>query len=460
MTAIDAFAANANRSEERPARLVPADMDYAAIAETIARPALGKPGRGWFYALIFTAIATAVLAGGFVWLLAVGIGIFGNNTTIVWGYPIANYVWWIGIGNAGTLISALLLITRQRWRASINRFAEAMTIFALVIAGTFPIIHLGRPLYAYWLAPYPNTMHLWPQWRSALVWDFFAILSYLLFSILFWYTGLLPDLAAFRGRARTRAARIFYGVLALGWHGSARHWQRYRVFAITMAGMAVPLVCSVHSIVGLDFAASLEPSWQETIFPPYFVVGAMFSGFAMVVVLAALIRWGFGLQALVTDRHFDLMAQILVMSSLVMGASYATEWFTAWYGGEAAGRNVVRFMFTGPYSPLFYAMLLFNVVFPQVFWFPAARRNIVLISVIAILINVGMWLERILIIWMTLAHDYMPSMHRLFFPTAGDWLFLITPLGFFAFLFLVFVRLLPSISIHEVRELKHEEAAT
>jgi Ni/Fe-hydrogenase subunit HybB-like protein len=459
MTAAGAFASNEKQGQPGTTPLVPPQMSYEDITAAIARPALQGPGRGWLYGLICSAIVSAALIGGFVWLFSTGIGIFGNNTASVWGFPIANYVWWIGIGNAGTLISALLLITRQRWRASINRFAEAMTIFAVAIAGIFPIVHLGRPSYFYWVAPYPNTMHLWPQWRSALVWDFFAILSYLIFSLLFWYTGLLPDLATFRGRAKTRGVKIAYGILALGWHGSARQWQRYRIFAITMAGMAVPLVCSVHSIVGLDFAASLEPSWQETIFPPYFVVGAMFSGFAMVVVLAALIRWGFGLHAVVTDRHFDLMAQILLMSSLIMGASYATEWFTAWYGGEAVNRNVVHFMFTGPYAPLYWAMLLFNVVLPQFFWLQAVRRSVLIVCVIAILINVGMWLERILIIWMTLSHDYMPSMHRLFFPTAGDWLFLFAPLGFFALLFLVFARLLPTISIHEVRELKRQEAS-
>jgi Ni/Fe-hydrogenase subunit HybB-like protein len=459
MTAASAFGSNETQGEPGTTPLVPPQMSYEEITAAIAHPALHGPGRRWLYGAILGAVATAALTAGFVWLFSTGVGIFGNNTSSVWGFPIANYVWWIGIGNAGTLISALLLITRQRWRASINRFAEAMTIFAVAIAGIFPIVHLGRPFYFYWVAPYPNTMHLWPQWRSALVWDFFAILSYLIFSLLFWYTGLLPDLATFRGRAKTRGAKIAYGILALGWHGSARHWQRYRIFAVTMAGMAVPLVCSVHSIVGLDFAASLEPSWQETIFPPYFVVGAMFSGFAMVVVLAALIRWGFGLHALVTDRHFDLMAQILLMSSLIMGVSYATEWFTAWYGGEAVNRSVVSFMFTGPYAPLYWAMLLFNVILPQSFWFQAVRRSVLLICLIAILINVGMWLERILIIWMTLSHDYMPSMHRLFFPAAADWLFLFAPLGFFAFLFLVFARLLPTISIHEVRELKRQEAS-
>ncbi len=430
------------------------------VADLVARPVLGDgAGRGWLIAFLAASLGAIVMAGGLVWLLAVGIGIWGINSSVVWGFAIANYVWWIGIGNAGTLISSMLLIMRQRWRASINRFAEAMTIFAVTIAGIFPIIHLGRPMYFYWLAPYPNTMTLWPQWRSPLVWDFWAILSYLLFSIVFWYTGMIPDLAALRDRARSRTAQLFYGALALGWRGSARHWSAYRTFTITMAAMAIPLVCSVHSIVGLDFAASLMPGWQDTIFPPYFVVGAMFSGFAMVIVLTALVRWGFGLQSIVTVMHFDIMAQILAAAALIMGVSYSTEWFSAWYGGREPERSVVAFMFTGPYAPLYYAMLLFNVILPQIFWFPAARRNILLLCIVSILINVGMWLERILIIWMTLSHDYMPSMRLLFYPTVADWLFLFAPLAFFALLFIVFVRLLPAVSIHEVQELRREEAA-
>ena len=281
--------------------------------------------------------------GSIGWLFYKGIGIWGVNSTVVWGVAIANYVWWIGIGNAGTLISSMLLLTRQQWRGSINRFAEAMTLFAVAIAGIMPIMHVGRPLYAYWLAPYPNTMALWPQWRSALVWDFWAIVSYLLFSILFWYVGLIPDLATMRDRTRTRAGQLLYGAFALGWRGSARHWKRLKTLHTTMAALGVPLVCSVHSIVGLDFAASLMPGWQESIFPPYFVVGAMYSGFAMVVVLALAIRWGLNLQAIITANHFEVMGRILLMASIVMGYSYATEWFMAWYGGQHSERSLVVF---------------------------------------------------------------------------------------------------------------------
>ena len=396
---------------------------------------------------------------GLVWLLVAGVGSWGINTTVVWGYAIANYVWWIGIGNAGTLISSMLLLTRQRWRASINRFAEAMTLFAATIAGIFPIIHLGRPQYFYWLAPYPNTMLLWPQWRSALVWDFWAILSYILFSLLFWYVGLIPDLATMRDRAVSRPGQVLYGFFALGWRGSAHHWRRHDTLHTTMAALAVPLVCSVHSIVGLDFAASLMPGWKEGIFPPYFVVGAMFSGFAMVVVLAIGFRWGLRLEALITLNHFDVIAKVLLMASIVMGYSYATEWYMAWYGGQPADRSLVAFMFTGTYAPLYWGLLVCNVLAPQVFWIRRARRNLAVIFVVAILINVGMWLERILIIWNTLSHDYMPSLWRVFQPSFWDWTFLISPLGLFAFLFLIISRVIPTVSMFETRQLAHEERA-
>jgi len=445
-------------AEPESPRFVPASFKDSTVVNLVARPVLEEPGTGWLLAFLAASLGTLTFGGTIIWLLTSGVGVWGINSSVVWGSPVANYVWWIGIGNAGTLISALLLVTRQPWRASINRFAEAMTIFALVIAGIFPIIHLGRPMYFYWLAPYPNTMTLWPQWRSALVWDFWAILSYLLFSILFWYSGMIPDLAALRDRARTRTTKLFYGALSLGWRGSARHWAVHRVLSVTMAALAVPLVCSVHSIVGLDFAASLMPGWQEPIFPPYFVVGAMFSGFAMVVVLAALMRWGYGLQSVVTVRHFDIMAQILAASALIMGASYATEWFSAWYGGRAPDRSLVVYFFTGPYAPLYWAMLLFNVVLPQIFWLPSARQSILLICIVSILINVGMWLERILIVWMTLSHDYLPSMFRLYFTKWADWLLILAPLGFFALLFLLFAKFLPAVSIHEVQELRREEA--
>jgi Ni/Fe-hydrogenase subunit HybB-like protein len=453
------LALSSQRAREELPPLLPDRATDSWITATIADPVLTRSaGRGWWIAMACAAPLALIAFVAMALVLSSGVGVLGNNTTVVWGFPIANYVWWIGIGNAGTLISALLLLTRQAWRASINRFAEAMTLFAVSIAGLFPILHLGRPQYFYWLAPYPNTMTLWPQWRSALVWDFWAILSYLLFSIVFFYVGLLPDLACFRDRARTHAGRMIYGAFALGWRGSARQWRLHNVFYSTMAALAVPLVCSVHSIVGLDFAASLAPGWQETIFPPYFVVGAMFSGFAMVVVLAAALRWGFGFQRILTIRHFEAMALIILASSLIMTLSYATEWFSAWYSGQTADRSEVVFAFTGSYAPLFWLQLFCNCAAPQALWWPRVRRNITALVAISAAILVGMWLERILIIWNTLSHGYLPSMRRVFLPTLVDWLLLIAPLGLFAMMFLLFLRLLPAISMHEMRQLRHERS--
>jgi Ni/Fe-hydrogenase subunit HybB-like protein len=440
--------------------LLPPAQSYAAIDGLVTAPLL-KPEdwnwRIWWIGFWSSLGLTLIFAFAIFWVFLKGIGIWGINSTIVWGFAIANYVWWIGIGNAGTLISSMLLLTRQKWRASTNRFAEAMTLFAAAIAGLFPIIHLGRPLYFYWLTPYPNTMTIWPQWRSALIWDFWAILSYILFSIVFWYIGLVPDLATLRDRAKGTVARTIYGALALGWRGSAHHWRVYELYHITLACLGVPLVVSLHSVVGLDFAASLMPGWQETIFPPYFVVGAMYSGFAMVVCLAALMRWGFRVESLITERHFDVMAKIMLMAATIMGLSYATEWFNAWYGGEHAERGQVVFSFTGPYAPMFWTMLFCNVLVAQSFWFPAVRRSVVAVFVVAVLVNIGMWLERILIIWNTLSHDYLPSSWRLFLPTVWDWLTTFGSLGLFVLMFLIFVRLIPVVSMHEVKSLVAEE---
>ncbi len=453
--------------DETPAaatrRTLPEARDFETVNALIAAPLFERGSwtwRAWWIGFaVSLALATAFFIAVFL-VLTRGIGIWGVNTTVVWGFAIADYVWWIGIGNAGTLISAMLLLMRQKWRASTNRFAEAMTLFAAAIAGIFPIIHLGRPLYFYWLTPYPNTMTLWPQWRSALIWDFWAILSYILFSILFWYVGLIPDFATMRDRAKTKAPRLIYGALALGWRGAARHWHAYETLHLALACLGVPLVVSLHSVVGMDFAASLMPGWQETIFPPYFVVGAMYSGFAMVVCIAALVRWGFRMQSLITLAHFDVMAKVMLAASIIMGLSYASEWFNAWYGGEHADRSLVAFEFTGAYAPMFWTLLLCNVVIPQAFWFAAVRDNIVAVFAIAVLINIGMWLERILIVWNTLSHDYMPGMWRLFIPTIWDWITTLGSLGLFALMFLVFVRLVPVVSMHEVRKLVAEEAAS
>ena len=441
----------------------PAVDSCEAVNTIIAEPLLGRADwarsrwRGWWIMMAISAPLALAFVVGLIVELSQGVGVFGNNTTLVWGFPIANYVWWIGIGNAGTLISALLLLTRQPWRAAINRFAEAMTLFSVSIAGIFPIIHLGRPMFFFWLAPYPNPMTLWPQWRSALVWDFWAILSYLIFSVVFWYAGLLPDLATLRDRAKTPRVRKIYGVFALGFRNSARQWAAHQSFYRVMAALAVPLVCSVHSIVGLDFAASLMPGWQESLFPPYFVVGAMFSGFAMVVILAVLLRTGLRLHSLVTPRHFDAMGKIIVASACIMGASYATEWFMAWYSGERAERSFLTYVFTGHYWWCYALMLLGNVVLPQALWFKRARASLPVLIFVSVWVLIGMWFERILIIWNTLGHGYLPTLWRVFWPTVWDWAVMFGSLGFFAMLFLVFVRVLPSVSMFEVRELAVQE---
>ncbi len=413
----------------------------------------------WWTAFLFSAALTLLMVVTVTWLFAHGIGIFGNNTTVVWGFPIANYVWWLGIGHAGTLISALLLITRQKWRNALNRFAETMTLFAVSLAGLFPIFHLGRPYYLYWIFPYPNVQGVWPQWRSALVWDLWAVGTYLIFSILFWYVGLVPDLAMMRDCAKSRAARLIYGSFALGWRGSARHWQIFERYYRYMAALAVPLVVSVHSVVSLDFAASLEPGWSDTIYPPYFVVGALYSGFAMVVVLAAVMRWACDFQPFITIGHFEAIGKVLLTASVIMGVSYASEWFWAWYGGGRPERQLVAFLFTGPYAALYYCQILFNVLVPQLLWSGQVRRSILWVTLIAIVINIGMWLERILIVWGTLSHDYLPSAWRVFLPTFWDWALLFGSLGAFMFFFMIFVRVLPALPAHELRKLWVEEGA-
>ncbi len=429
------------------------------VTEAVATPLMDrKAGRAWWIAVLGALVLTGVGALAFGFSLAYGPGLWGNNTAVVWGFPIANYVWWIGIGNAGTLISSLLLLTRQKWRGSINRFAEAMTLFAVSMAGIFPILHLGRPMYFYWLAPYPNTMGLWPQWRSALVWDFWAILSYLLFSLIFFYVGLIPDLATLRDRAGPRGRRRLYGVAALGWQGTPVHWRAQERLHRTLAAIAVPLVCSVHSIVGLDFAASLMPGWTESIFPPYFVVGALFSGFAMVVLIALTIRRALGLEALIVPAHFDVMARIILAAAFVMGASYGAEWFSAWWSGEATDKRLVLFELTGHYAPLYWAMLLSNVAAPQLFCVKRLRTSPAALVGVSIAVLVGMWLERILIIVNSLSIGYEPSFWRFYAPTIVDFLILLGTLGAFLLMLLIFARLLPVISMHEMRKLVAQEA--
>ena len=389
-------------------------------------------------------------------VLTIGVGLFGINIPVAWGFDIVNFVWWIGIGHAGTLISAILLLLRQKWRQSINRFAEAMTLFAVACAGLFPLLHLGRPWYVYWLFPYPSTMGIQPQFRSPLVWDVFAVSTYFTISLLFWYVGLIPDLATFRDQARQRFARFTYGILAMGWRGSAIHWHRYEMAYLLLAGLATPLVVSVHTVVSFDFAVALVPGWHATIFPPYFVAGAIYSGFAMVLTLAIPLRKMYGLEDFITLRHLKNMAEVMLATGLIVAYGYLMETFMAWYSGNIYEQYLMLNRMFGPYWYMYWALLLFNILVPQVLWFRAVRTNVVALFVIAICVNVGMWLERYVIVVVSLARDFMPSAWGRYSATAWDYGVFIGSIGlFFASLFL-FVRFLPMISIFEMRELVHD----
>jgi Ni/Fe-hydrogenase subunit HybB-like protein len=388
------------------------------------------------------------------YLFATGIGIWGNNIPVGWGFDITNLVWWIGIGHAGTLISAILLLFRQEWRTSINRFAEAMTLFAVACAGMFPLIHVGRPWLVYWIFPYPNTLDLWPQFRSPLLWDAFAIGTYGTVSLMFWFIGLMPDLASLRDRAENKFARYFYGVLALGWRGSAAHWQRYETAYLLLAALATPLVVSVHSVVSLDFAVSIIPGWHSTVFPPYFVAGAIFSGMAMVLTLLIPLRKIYRLEDFITLRHLDNMAKVMLATGLIVAYGYLIEAFTAWYGGNTyEGYTILTNRLTGPYWPAFWALVLCNVLTPQVLWSGWVRTQPIVLFIIALIINVGMWLERFVIIVLSLHRDFLPSSWGMYYPTVWDWLTLVGSIGLFFTLIFLFIRLLPMISIFEMRHL-------
>jgi Ni/Fe-hydrogenase subunit HybB-like protein len=436
-----------------------AGWGYASVTDKIADLVLTRPVHWpWLTGFFVTFAATLTLFGAITYLFIAGIGIWGVDIPVAWGYAIGNFVWWIGIGHAGTFISAILLLLRQKWRTSINRFAEAMTLFAASIAGLFPILHLGRPWFAYWLMPYPNIMELWPQWRSPLVWDFFAISTYLIVSLLFWYVGLVPDLATLRDRAHTRGKRIAYGLFALGWRGEARHWARYECAYLLLAGLATPLVVSVHTVVSLDFAIGNTPGYHSTIFPPYFVAGALFSGFAMVLTLAIPLRHFFGLQDFITQRHLANAAKVILATCAVVAYGYLSEIFMAFYSGDEFEMYMTLNRWGGPYAPVYWSMLVCNVVVPQLLWWRSVRHNVVALFVISLIINVGMWMERFLIVVSSLHRDFLPSAWGMFYPTIWDWITLFGSIGMFAWLFLLFVRFLPTISIAEMRELVRESA--
>ena len=434
-----------------------AGWGYASIGDKISDIVLTRPVRWpWLAAFFGTLAGTLVLLASAGYLFVEGVGIWGINIPVGWGFAIANCVWWIGIGHAGTFISAILLLLRQRWRTSINRFAEAMTLFAAAMAGLFPILHLGRPWFFYWLAPYPNRMNLWPQWRSPLVWDFFAIATYITVSFLFWYLGLIPDLATLRDRAHARWKRITYGLFALGWRGEARHWACQQSAYLLLAGIATPLVVSVHSVISLDFAIGNTPGYHSTIFPPYFVAGALFSGFAMVLTLAIPLRRAFGLHDFITAVHLDHAAKVMLATGALVAYGYASEIFMAFYSGDEYEIAMTLDRWTGFYAPVYWTMLSINVLLPQVMWFRRVRRSAGLLFAISLLVNLGMWMERVLIVVQSTSHDFLPSAWGRFVPTIWDWVFLLGSISAFAWLFLVFIRVLPAISISEMRELAHE----
>ncbi|MFY9233145.1 MAG: NrfD/PsrC family molybdoenzyme membrane anchor subunit [Fimbriimonadaceae bacterium] len=462
--------------------------DYETITDGIGRLVLNQKvhERNWLMVFFFGFLLVNVLMLAVGWLLYNGIGIWGNNQPAGWGFDIINFVWWIGIGHAGTLISAILLLMRQRWRMSINRFAEAMTIFAVMCAGLFPLLHTGRPWVAYWLFPYPNWMGLWPQFRSPLVWDVFAVSTYFTVSLLFWALGLIPDFAALRDRAKNRGTKVVMGMLSLGWRGSAKHWERYEQAYRVLAALSTPLVLSVHSIVSFDFAVSLVPGWHATIFPPYFVAGAVYAGFAMVLTFAIPIRAWYKMKDFITIKHIDWMCKIMLATGLIVFYGYCVEAFYGYYSGNIFEMSMIVNRQFGPYKWYYWTLIICNGIIPQLLWWPGLRkgnmylpglqnlpilgklklwRNLPIIGrpstslapvwIICMVVSVGMWLERFIIIPISLHRDYLPSSWGFYIPTFWDFAMFAGTIGFFIFMMFLFVRFVPIISIFEMRELLH-----
>ncbi|MCC5842819.1 MAG: polysulfide reductase NrfD [Verrucomicrobia bacterium] len=428
----------------------------AKISEVTLRPMKNLP-LFWYGGLALGVTLLQLLFLAIYMLVTRGTGIWGLNVPVAWGFAIINFVWWIGIGHAGTLISAILFLFKQDWRTSISRFAEAMTLFAVVCAGLFPLLHVGRPWLVYWLFPYPNTLGMWPQFRSPLLWDVFAVSTYATVSIMFWFTGLVPDLATMRAKAKDVWAKKFYHGLSLGWTGSARHWHRYEVAYLLLAGLSTPLVLSVHSIVSLDFAVSLEPGWHTTIFPPYFVAGAIFAGFAMVLTFMIPVRSIFGMKDLLTDRHLNNMAKVMLFSGLIVAYGYMMELFFGWYSASVFERFMVLNRLTGPYDVSYWMLILCNVLVPQALWSYKVRTNPVLLFIICQFISVGMWLERFVIVVISLHRDFLDSSWAMYAGTKWDWAMYIGTMGLFLTLVFLFIRTLPFIAIFEMRELIHKD---
>jgi len=415
-----------------------------------------RPPKWLGYAILATLAGTCVYFAAVAYTVLAGIGVWGNDIPVAWAFGITNFVWWIGIGHAGTFISAFLLLLEQKWRTSINRFAEAMTLFAVIQAGAFPVLHLGRPWFAYWLLPYPNTMNVWPQFRSALPWDVVAVSTYFLVSFLFWYLGLVPDLAAMRDRAPGLWRRRVYGIFAIGWEGSAEQWSRYRVAYGLLAGIATPLVVSVHSVVSTDFAISLLPGWHSTIFPPYFVAGAIFSGFAMVVTLMIPARRLFGLERVITICHIDNMAKMILITGTIVAYSYLVEAYVAWTSGDEFDRALMlRERPMGAFAWSFWLVIACNCVAPQIFWSARARRSTLVVFVASLVIQLGMWMERFMLIVTSQARDFLPSSWAGYTPTFVDLTLLGGSIAFFLFLFFLFLRWVPFIPATELKEMRH-----
>ncbi|MCB9386008.1 MAG: polysulfide reductase NrfD [Bryobacterales bacterium] len=451
----------ATQSKNLHEAVIGPNQTYGSVTDSIANICLGKDAPVFWYAGLLAGLMLAGgLAHGAVWLFLNGVGIWGLNIPVGWGFAIINFVWWIGIGHAGTLISAILLLFRQDWRTSINRFAEAMTLFAVASAGLFPLLHVGRPWLAFWLMPYPNTMNVWPQFRSPLVWDVFAVSTYATVSALFWYTGLIPDLATMRDRAQNKVAKTLYGIFSLGWRGAARHWERYEIAYLILGGLSTPLVVSVHTVVSFDFAVSVIPGWHATLFPPYFVAGAIYSGFAMVLTLAIPVRHFYKLHDLITMRHIEAMAKITLATGLVVFYGYLMEVFFAWYSGNPYEQFMMKNRMMGPYGHMYWALIFCNGLTPQLLWFRKIRRNIPVLFVITLIVNVGMWLERFVIVVTSLHRDFLPSSWDMYYPTFWDWAIYIGSIGQFLVLFFLFLRFVPMIAMFEVKHLVPQSEKT
>ncbi len=441
---------------ERPPVIAPG-YTPASVTDKISAVVLNKTPKWWYLAFGVSFVALQLLFITMAKLLVLCVGIWGINIPVGWGIDIVNFVWWIGIGHAGTLISAILLLLRQSWRTSINRFAEAMTLFAVAAAGTFVVFHTGRQWLAiYWLFPYPNTMGLWPQFRSPLMWDVFAVSTYATISALFWFVGLIPDLATLRDRSKTLAGKIVYGMLAMGWRGSARHWHNYEVASLLLAGLATPLVVSVHTVVSFDFSVGIIPGWHATIFPPYFVAGAIYSGFAMVMSLSIPLRKLFGLEDFITMRHLSNMAKIMLATGLIVAYGYGIELFMAWYSGNGFEEYMMLNRMTGPYAFFYWSLIAINAGMIQLFWFRRIRDNELLLFVLSLFVNVGMWLERFIIIVTSLHRDFLPSSWDMYYPTRWDFGMFVGTIGLFLALFFLFIRFLPAIAIFEMRTIVPE----